>query len=71
MKGIDQNPAVIFVAAVTKWVVKQYFRVVVREALKGLFIIDCTMIWLKTKERSMKSMIKWDNLKISKSVHDW
>ena len=37
-KVIDQNPChTIFVAAVTKLVVKQYVRVVVSEALKGLF----------------------------------
>ena len=35
-KLLIKTPAVIFVAAVTKWVVKQYVRVVVREALKGL-----------------------------------
>ena len=37
MKAVDQNPALIFVAAVRKLVVKQNDRVVVSEALEGLF----------------------------------
>ena len=62
MKVIDQKAALIFVAAVRKWVVKQNNRSVVGEALEGHFIIACTMIRVEYYKILMKSLIKQENL---------